>query len=1121
MEAYFRSLEEEMVRAYSIAKKSRKKGLDPELKPEIFHAKDLAERVEGLVGPKGISKPIRELERKLDREDVAIQIAKEIVEEKHGHFPSVEAAAEQALRTALAILTEGIVAAPLEGIVKASIKRNLDNSSYLAIYFAGPIRSAGGSAQALAVLIGDYIRRAFKLEAYKPTAEEISRFAEETELYNAEAARLQYLPTPKEIRKAIKNIPIEITGEGTDRIEVSGYRNLERIETNQVRGGAILVLAEGVLQKAPKVLKHVERLGIDGWSWLNDMLIKVEDTEEELEIGPNYKFIKEIIAGRPVLSYPSTRGGFRLRYGRGRNSGLASASIHPATMHLFDDFIAVGTQIKTERPGKGAAVSPCDTIEGPIVKLSNGDVVRVETEKQALELKEKVKEILFLGDILISYGDFLGNNHPLMPSGYCEEWWVQELEAKIKDKKDKASVFLNTSRIPSQEEAIELSERLKVPLHPRYTYLFHDITMEELKDLAIWLCSGEFSEIGLVLEKKEERSILGRLGIPFESRGNKVLLAEYRPLLRVLGIEDLKPEESLEIWSKKSSTMEAVNSFGIVVRSKAPTYIGARMGRPEKAKERRMSPPVNSLFPIGEHGGRTRDIKKAAQNGTIKIQVSRRKCKSCGEITFEGTCGRCGSETEKSRVCMACGQVNPSEQETCRKCGSRTAYFDYQEVDLKGLLDRAISRVGNTPNTLKGVIGMTSESKTPEPLEKGLLRAKNEVFMFKDGTIRFDATDVPLTHFRPREIGQHVERLVGLGYERDYMGEPLQSEDQILELRLQDIVLPESGAAYLVRVAHFVDELLEKFYGLEPYYTVESKDDLVGHLVIGLAPHTSAAILGRIIGFTEACVCYAHPFYHAAKRRNCDGDEDGIMLLMDALLNFSRSYLPSSRGGTMDAPLILTTRLDPREIDDEAHLIETVHRYPLEFYEKGLKYSRPQEVESLVERVSNRLGTEGMYSGFSFTHNTSNISAGPKASSYKTLGLMLEKVEHQLALARKIAAVNERDVANRVVESHFLPDLAGNLRAFSKQKLRCVKCNRKYRRAPLSGTCRCGGKLILTVAKGSVEKYLKVTQNLIEKYSLDDYLNQRVQILKKGISSVFEDDGVRQVSLSDFLGEPK
>jgi hypothetical protein len=50
----------------------------------------------------------------------------------------------------------------------------------------------------------------------------------------------------------------------------------------------------------------------------------------------------------------------------------------------------------------------------------------------------------------------------------------------------------------------------------------------------------------------------------------------------------------------------------------------------------------------------------------------------------------------------------------------------------------------------------------------------------------------------------------------------------------------------------------------------------------------------------------------------CDGDEDCVMLLMDSLLNFSMSYLPQRRGGKMDAPLVMTTRLNPAEVDKEA-----------------------------------------------------------------------------------------------------------------------------------------------------------------------------------------------------------
>ena len=91
----------------------------------------------------------------------------------------------------------------------------------------------------------------------------------------------------------------------------------------------------------------------------------------------------------------------------------------------------------------------------------------------------------------------------------------------------------------------------------------------------------------------------------------------------------------------------------------------------------------------------------------------------------------------------------------------------------------------------------------------------------------------------------------------------------MIELHPQDILVSDSCAEYMVSVAQFIDDLLVKCYGLEPFYNITKPEDLVGHLVIGLAPHTSAGVLARIIGFTRANVGYAHPFFHAAKRRNC------------------------------------------------------------------------------------------------------------------------------------------------------------------------------------------------------------------------------------------------------------
>ena len=76
---YFERLESETHKLYEIANEARSKGLDVELETEIPLAKDLAERVEGLVGPAGVAKRIKELEQEFDsREAVAFEIAAEI-----------------------------------------------------------------------------------------------------------------------------------------------------------------------------------------------------------------------------------------------------------------------------------------------------------------------------------------------------------------------------------------------------------------------------------------------------------------------------------------------------------------------------------------------------------------------------------------------------------------------------------------------------------------------------------------------------------------------------------------------------------------------------------------------------------------------------------------------------------------------------------------------------------------------------------------------------------------------------------------------------------------------------------------------------------------------------------
>jgi len=1298
MEAYEKSLLDELHRSIAIAKEARSRGLDPSTDVEIPIASDLADRVEALLGIKGVAVRIRELEALMSREEAALRIGDDFVARKFGEKNNDEVL-DHAIRVAMALLTEGVVSAPTEGIAKVGLGRNDDGSSYLMIFYAGPIRSAGGTAQAMSVLVGDYVRQKLGINRYIARQEEVERYIEEIRQYNS-IMNLQYLPSEREIRIIIENCPVCIDGEATEQEEVSGHRNLERVETNVVRGGMALVIGEGIAGKTRKLKSRVEKMKMEGWDWLDQLIAgaaKSGDGEKTVGIKPLDKYLRDLIGGRPVFAYPMRKGGFRLRYGRSRNTGFAAAGLHPATLYVLGEFLATGTQMKTERPGKACGVVPVDSIEGPTVRLRNGDVLRIDDETTAKRLVNGIEKILDVGEILISYGEFLENNHPLVPAGYCEEWWLLDTGTGAKSPKNEA-------------EALDVARKGGY-LFPAWTWFWDDLSADQIRALAEHVSAkGNVKEDGLYFPNDPAiKESLECLLISHEVRDDNVIIRTYLSFIAGLGLgSDLKKQEYWQTAPADAAPLALVMHLsGLKMRSRSGTRIGGRMGRPGKSKPRKMNPPPHVLFPLGDSGGSRRSFQSASahtaevdaenteldfqkEGGIIEIEVGRRRCSACNEITYLNRCEKCGGHTIALFTCQKCG--HEITQDRCPSCDVPAVCSQRITLNVKVEYAKAMERMGLRTDSIalvKGVKGVISREKTVEAMEKGILRAQQNIFVFKDGTTRFDMIDLPLTHIRPDEVRVSVEKLRSLGYTKDTRGYDLQNGSQVVELHAQDILVSDSCAEYLVSVTKFMDDLLVKCYGLEPFYNVKEPSDLVGHLVIGLAPHTSAGVLARIIGFTRANVGYAHPFFHAAKRRNCfygdtvievydghnwaktpirkfvlenfdlsrpgldrlgtyysdparpfytravdtngqihlrkittvsihrspaalirftssrgkelvvtpehamlvwdtgylrkikameikpgeavpvfegscvisdtirlaepvpapeervycltvaddhtlaangiftgqcDGDEDCIMLLLDGLINFSRSFLPQNRGGTMDAPLVLTSRIDPAQIDKEALNVDVCDHYPIEVYTSALVYAEPKTIVKLIDRVENRIGTPEQLEGFQFTHDTSDISSGPLESMYTQLKSMTEKLEAELVLAEKIRAVDADDVAERVLTTHFIRDLMGNLSAFSKQKFRCTKCNTSYRRMPLAGKCTrfkgkgiCNGNIIPTVHEGSVKKYLEMSREICRKYKVSEYTKQRVEVLDLAITSTFGEEKHQQLGLADFM----
>ena len=1163
MGEYFKKLKAHVDKLYEIAGRAKSKGLDPDDDVEIPVVESMAERVEGLISViapqvkgSGISERIKELEEQYGSLDwrVALTVALEIAKETYCKFKDKKEAMEIGIRVGFAYITMGVVSSPLEGFINLDIRKRKDGKEYFAINYGGPIRSAGGTGASVSLLITDYIRKNMGYEPYDPTEEEIKRFVTEIYDYHDRITNLQYLPSEAEIDFLARHIPVQIDGDGSEKIEVSNYKDLERVGTNQIRNGVCLTMAEGIAQKAPKVWKQVNKwgkdFGLDDWMFLGEFValqknIKAKskagsnDNKEKPKILPDFTFIKDLVGGRPVLAMPLANGGFRLRYGRSRTSGYSSYSIHPSTMFILNNFIAIGTQLKNERPGKGCTVTVCDTIEGPIVKLKNGKVLQLNDVELAKKVAKDIDKILFLGDILMNYGDFFNRNHNLVPAGYCEEWWIQEFEKAIINlfgelDFSKTALELNTEESllkllfenPFQEIkeelAFSISFKFGIPLHPQLSYHWNSVT--DLKELLVALADAKVikEDKKIIMNYKEGdkfKEQLELLGIEHELVNNEFVVISKKhaySLYTMFNLENLNPL-SLD-YSKEN--LEVIREISKVkLRDKSGIFIGARMGRPEKSKMRQLQGSPHVLFPIGEEGGRLRSFQSALEAKKVNAEFPLYYCEKCKKETIYRVCEVCGERTKQSYYCKECGITTECEHDNKKS-------YKRIDLDINHYFSHALIHLGmkHYPDLIKGVRGTSNKTHEPEHLAKGILRSKHDVYVNKDGTIRYDITQMPITHFKPKEIGTPITRLKELGYDVDIKGKPLEDEEQILELKPQDIILPknidapeEGSHDVLLRAARFIDDELVNFYRENAFYNAHSYQDLVGHLLLVLAPHTSGGIVGRIIGFSDTQGLFAHPNLHAATRRDCDGDEASVSLLLDILINFSRHYLPNNRGSTQDAPLVLTWKLTPSEVDDMAFDIDIVWKYPLEFYEAALNYKKPYDIE--LDQIGKYLGKEKQYEGMGFTHDTSNMNKGVLCSAYKTLPSMQEKIDGQMDLAVKIRAVEESFVASLIIEKHFLKDIKGNLRKFSMQQFRCVNCNTKYRRPPLSGKCSvCGGKIIFTISEGSIIKYLEPSLELGRKYNIPEYLKRTLELLEKRVEGVFGKDAEKQEGLDKWFG---
>ena len=729
---------------------------------------------------------------------------------------------------------------------------------------------------------------------------------------------------------------------------------------------------------------------------------------------------------------------------------------------------------------------------------------------------------------------------------------------------DEIKLYLENpfKNIPSIRASIEISKKYGLALHPSFLFYWTEFSVSEiisfienLKKIEGKIEKGKIIEISFPAnEFKRTFEILGIEHtvqkmpietIKSESEASMIIVEkeDAEKLLVNLGylkIDDFKNlkefishlDKVLEILKENLfiSVPECLSKVSeIQIRDKGGSYIGARMGRPEKAKMRKQfneETRSHGLFPVGEQGGKLKNIVEVLKTvGYVNSEFRVYYCENCNSESINSICEVCASQTKQKFFERYTGNELSNENDKSIRYKKFKLNIEPIEKELRKILGSKIE----LPKHVKGISETINKHHTTEHISKGVLRALNGVYVNKDGTVRFDMIEMGLTHFKPKEIGTSIKKLKELGYTHDYLGNELEDENQLLEIFPQDVILPdckESGdelaSDYVINTAKYVDDLLEKLYKQERFYNFKTKEDTIGHLIIGLAPHTSAGIIGRIIGYSKTQGCFSHPVWHAAQRRNLDGDENGIMLLLDGLINFSREYLPDRRGSrTMDVSLVLTSHLYLDQIDDEVHGMDIVPYYPLELYRAAKEYKSPKEVK--IEKLGKRIDKKDIderYRGYKFTHGTDNMNNTILCSSYKSVPTMDEKLDLQLDIGRKIRAVDENKVGTYIIDKHFMKDIKGNLRKFSMQNFRCTQCNEIYRRPPLVGKCtKCGNHSInFTISEGSIKKYLEPSFKIIREYDVDPYIVETLELANLRIEGVFGKEEEQQKSLKDFFG---
>jgi len=215
-------------------------------------------------------------------------------------------------------------------------------------------------------------------------------------------------------------------------------------------------------------------------------------------------------------------------------------------MHLVDDFLATGTQIKTERPGRPPASSPSTRWRGrrsnsPTATSGGSTTPRTHSRSETASRRSSISASIWSTTASSSRTTTRSPPLPTPTSGGSRT--LAAAGADVQALEDDPRIDLE---FPDAEEALEWAVEYDAPLHPEYTLLWHDISVDAFRTLAAAVADGRIEgdadgdDSVLVLEYTESvREALETIVIEHRQRPDedRLEIDGWRPFVRTLGCE--------------------------------------------------------------------------------------------------------------------------------------------------------------------------------------------------------------------------------------------------------------------------------------------------------------------------------------------------------------------------------------------------------------------------------------------------------------------------------------------------------------------------------------------------------------------------------------------------------